>query len=87
MKAILVAVASIMVLSGTAMAKDDNRPDGRFQIINAGDASGSVHIYLLDTHTGRTWVTCSRSDVPRIHWCAVADADTGRVLVPPLTTR
>ncbi len=50
----------------------DLRPNGRFQVMN-GTPQLARNIMLVDTQTGRVWITCetkSRESTTNVNWCA-----------------
>ena len=87
MRALLCAVA---VLVGSGALGSDKAPraddSGRYTIVNVSGGSGWSHIYLLDTVTGRTWITCSERNAQGekigTMWCPVQQGP-GEVWTPP----
>jgi len=92
MKSILGITLPIAVLfvlaafwNAGAQQQPSNVPEtGRYQIVNGTPTSG-VNIMLLDTWTGRTWITCTESvnddTVKLTAWCTLPQS-TGRSGVP-----
>ncbi len=74
MRALLVCLVALNVWAGepkkAAAPTEPELQNGRYRIVDASKETGTVRIYLLDTATGQTWITCNSSRYSEL-WCEV----------------